>query len=352
MNHKFNKRIQLNISDIFEKIDIMDELKNHWTSGAKLDHQILSGLKKSVLITSTGASTRIEGSSLSDDDVERLMRGLSMQKFTNRDKNEVRGYFELLTNVFETYNTIPFSESTIKFFHKELLKYVEKDKEHRGKYKSTDNKVAMVSATGEPEQILFDTTGAWLTPKEMTELVEWTQNAFLEKEIHPLLIIANFVVEFLQIHPFTDGNGRLSRVLTNLLLLQHGYSYVPYISHEKIIENNKIGYYLALRNSQKTFGTENENLTPWLNFFFGVLIEQADKALELISDTEVSKLLSPQQQKIWEYISSKDNEVTPIEISRQTKIPRPTVSQALDKLLRLKWVERIGLGRGTRYRRR
>jgi len=349
MNYKFNKRIDRLPENIREKINNIDLLKGKWISGAELDRQVLEGLKKSVLITSAGASTRIEGSSLSDDDVERLMRGLSLQTFKDRDKQEVRGYFEILDNVFSSYTTIPFSESTIKFFHKELLKYTDKDERHRGEYKKTENKVAMVSPTGEPIEILFDTTEAWKTPKEMQELVEWTQQAFLEKEIHPLAIIGNFVVEFLHIHPFEDGNGRLSRVLTNLLLLQHGYKYIPYVSHEKIVEENKIDYYLALRNSQKTFRSEAEDLSYWMTFFTHVLYTQAQQALELISETEVAKLLSPQQQRVWEYILTQNNEFTPREIEELTKIPRPTISQVLEKLLKLKWIERRGLGRGTRY---
>lgn len=351
MNYKFNKRVGALPENIKEKINNIDLLKGKWVSGAELDRQVLESLKKSVLITSAGASTRIEGSSLSDDDVERLMRGLSLQTFKDRDKQEVRGYFEILDKVFSSYQTIPFSESTIKFFHKELLKYTDKDEQHRGEYKKTENKVAMVSPTGEPVEILFDTTEAWATPKEMQELVEWTQQAFLEKEIHPLAIIGNFVVEFLHIHPFEDGNGRLSRVLTNLLLLQHGYNYVPYVSHEKIVEENKIDYYLALRNSQKTFRSDNEDLNPWMHFFTNTLYSQAQQALELISETEVAKLLSPQQQKVWGYIVTVEGEFTPREIKENCDIPRPTVSQVLEKLLKLKWIERRGLGRGTRYLR-
>ncbi|MFA5000732.1 MAG: Fic family protein [Candidatus Paceibacterota bacterium] len=352
MTDKFNKRIQDLPRDIYKLIDEIDLLKSKWVSGAKLDPQVLGKLKKSVLVTSTGASTRIEGSELSDEDVEQLMRGLAIQKFKNRDKQEARGYYELLTNIFETYQSIPFSESTIKFFHRELLKYAEKDENHRGNYKSTDNKVAMVSPHGEPTQILFDTTSAWLTPKETQELVEWTQNAFLEKKFHPLLIIGNFIIEFLLIHPFTDGNGRLSRIMTNLLLLQHGYEYMPYISQEKLIEDNKPEYYVALRQSQKTFRTDKENLFPWLSFFFKIIIEQSKNALQLLSKEEVGKLLSPQQQIVWEFISKSEAEITPLQIIKNTNIPRPTINQALIKLLRLKWIERIGLGRATRYKKR
>jgi len=216
---------------------------------------VLTRLRKSVLVTSTGASTRIEGSELSDKDVEKLMRGLSLKRFRSRDMEEVQGYYELLTNVFNSYQSTPFSEGTIKFFHRELLKHAEKDTEHRGEYKKKENRVEMVNTAGDSVGVLFDTTPAYLTGKEMLELVEWTQQAILERKIHPLLIIGNFIVEFLAIHPFEDGNGRLSRILTNLLLLRAGYSFVEYVSHEQIIEQRKDQYYLALRSSQKTFRT-------------------------------------------------------------------------------------------------
>lgn len=347
----YNKRIKNIPQNLWAIINQIDELKGRWIGGAEINPQALGRLKRSVLVTSTGASTRIEGAKLSDEDIEKMMRGLSMQKFTDRDKQEVQGYYELLENVFNSYSKIPFSESSIQHLHKELLKYVEKDKLHRGEYKKGENRVEMVNQAGESIGVLFDTTPAWLTSKEMLELVEWTKEAFVLKEIHPLLIIANFLVEFLNIHPFTDGNGRLSRVLTNLVMLQAGYAYMPYVSHEKLIENNKAEYYLSLRKSQKTLKTDNSNIMPWLEFFFNVLLTQAKQAIELLSKENIEKLLSPKQLLVWEYLN-KAQEATPGEISKITKVARPTVSQALNTLLRLKKVERMGQGRTTRYKKK
>ncbi|MBI1834122.1 MAG: Fic family protein, partial [Candidatus Andersenbacteria bacterium] len=276
-NNKLDRRLQQIPAEIWSKITKIDELKGQWIAGARLSPQVLNRLKRSVLITSTGASTRIEGAKLSDEYVEKLMRGIDIQKFTNRDKQEVRGYFELLGNVFDSWKSLKFSESSIKHFHKELLKYVEKDQDHLGDYKKRENQVQMINAAGESLGVLFDTTPAYLAPKETQELVEWTQQTLAEKKYHPLLIVGSFLVEFLQIHPFQDGNGRLSRVLTNLLLLKEGYLYMPYVSYEKFVEDNKPEYYLALRQSQKTFlsaealakedKTENETVIPWLDFF-------------------------------------------------------------------------------------
>ena len=349
-SRRLNARIEHLPSLVWTRIAQIDELKGQWLGGVHLSPQVLGRLKQSVLITSTGASTRIEGAHLSDEDVEKLMRGISVQKFTDRDKQEVKGYYELLQNVFQAAKHIRFSESTIKHFHKELLKYVDKDKLHRGEYKKTENKVHMVDAGGKSVSVLFDTTPAYLTPKEMQELVEWTRGAFQEKKLHPLLVIGNFLVEFLMIHPFQDGNGRLSRVLTNLLLLQQGYFYVSYVSHEKLIEDNKPDYYIALRKSQKTLKTQNEDVVPWLDFFLSVVWEQAKKAVALLSKEAIEKLFSPKQLLVLEYFQNAE-EVTPGELSKKLKIPRPTVNQVLSRLIQFKKIERIGLGRSTRYRK-
>ena len=209
----------------------------------------------------------------------------------------------------------------------------------------------MINEAGQSIGTLFDTTPAYLTPKEMQELVEWAREAILLKEIHPLPIIGNFLVEFLNIHPFQDGNGRLSRVLTNLLLLQSGYVYTPYVSHEKLVEDNKAEYYIALRKSQKTLKTTKVDITPWLEFFLNVLLKQSKQAIELLSKENIDKLLSPKQLLVWEYLEQTE-EATPGEIAKATNVARPTVSQALDTLLRLKKVERIGQGRTTRYKKK
>ncbi|MHC4124521.1 MAG: Fic family protein [Planctomycetota bacterium] len=348
--NQFYQRLQNLPAGILTKIAQIDELKGQWIAGAKLSPQILGRLKRSVLVTSTGASTRIEGARLSDEDVEKLMRGISMQKFKDRDKQEVKGCYELLQNVFDSWKSIKFSENAIKHFHKELLKYVNKDRLHRGEYKKSENKVEMIDTEGKPVGILFDTTPAYLTPIKMHELIDTTQKAFNEKKYHPLLIVSNFLVEFLNIHPFQDGNGRISRILTNLLLLQAGYLYVPYVSHEKLIEDNKPDYYMSLRKSQKTFKTKHPSIVPWIDFFLSVIIRQSEMAVELLSRENVEKLLSVKQLAIWQYMQTVD-EATPLDIAKNAKVARPTVNQALDRLMRLKKIQRIGMGRSTRYRK-
>jgi len=349
-DNKYDKRLEDLPVEIWSRIARIDELKGQWVGGARLSPQTLGRLKMSVLVTSTGASTRIEGAKMTDEDIEKMLRGISIQKFADRDKQEVRGYYELLQNVFDAWPSIKLTENTIKHFHQELLKYVAKDERHRGKYKKVENKVHMVDAAGRSVGVLFDTTPPYLAPKEMHELIEWAQNALTEKKYHPLLIIGNLIVEFLAIHPFQDGNGRLSRVLTNLLLLKAGYEYVPYASHEKIVEDNKPDYYLALRKSQKTLKTKQENITSWLDFFLSTVLKQTEMAVQLLLQEDLDKILSQKQLAVWHCLQQAAAETSPAQIAAKAKVARPTINQALNKLLKLKKIERLGSGRATRYR--
>lgn len=351
MANRFDKRLERLPPAIWAKVAGIEELKGQWIGGTRLSPQILGRLKRSVLVTSTGASTRIEGARLSDGDVEKLIRGIAIQKFADRDKQEVRGYFELLQNVFDAYEDIRFSESSIMHLHKELLKLVEKDKRHLGEYKKTENAVQMVDASGRAVGTIFETTPAYLTPKEMQELSEWTAAALRERKFHPLLVIGNFLVEFLKIHPFQDGNGRLSRILTNLLMLKAGYLYMPYVSHEKLIEDKKTEYYLALRKSQRTFKKDAAgDVAPWLDYFLDVIYAQSRMAVDLLSQEGIEQVLSSKQLAVWEYLQQV-GEATAGAIAKMTKVARPTVNQALQKLLRMGRIQRLGLGRGTRYRK-
>ncbi len=347
---KFNKKLQNLPQNIIINISKIDELKGGWGENSKLNYEILNRLKQATLITSTGASTRIEGSEMSDEDVENYMRGMEPTKLKDRDKQEVRGYFEILNNVFNSYQTLSLREGTIQNLHKELMKYSEKDKLHLGKYKTKDNKVGLVNNKGEIIKIIFDTTPPYLTKKEMDELIDWTRKAFEEKSFHPLLIIALFIVEFLSIHPFEDGNGRMSRILTNLFLLQEGYTFTPYISHEKIIEENKNDYYLALRQCQKERQENNATILPWINFFLKVVQKQAEEAMLLTKKDYLEKDLTSIQMKVWKYLTEHDTGGAG-EITKATQLNRPTVNQALQKLMRLKKIEKMFKGSATKYRK-
>ena len=347
MKERYEKRIPIT-SEIFGKITKIDELKGLWRGGLNINPKILSRLKKSVIITSTGASTRIEGSNMTDEDVERFLNALKSNPPENRDEEEVAGYANLLGRVFDNWKKFKLTESTILSFHEILLHYSKKDNLHKGKYKTKENLVVAINPQGE-QAVIFRPTEAWLTKKEMDDVIYWANEAIAEKKLHPLLIIASFIFEFLAIHPFSDGNGRLSRALTNLLLLQAGYEYIPYVSLEEIVEERKDDYYLSLRQTQKLHKTEHENITSWVNFFLDVLLEQANKAKELMENDDPTKLLSPRQIEVYVLFDTSKS-LSVMDIGNKLKhVPEVTIKQALTRLVSLKLIERIGLGRATRY---
>jgi len=233
----------------------------------------LSALRRVATIESIGSSTRIEGSRLSDREVERLLSNLEIKSFDSRDEQEVAGYAQLMETVVASWAEISVTENHIKQLHRDLLRYSDKDERHRGAYKTASNRVAAFDADGKQVGVVFETASPFETPRRMAELVDWFRQA-QQGGLHPLIAIGIFIVVFLEIHPFQDGNGRLSRVLTTLLLLPAGYAYVPFSSLESVIEHSKEGYYLALRRTQGTIRTEAPDWTPWLTFFFTALQRQ------------------------------------------------------------------------------
>lgn len=349
MNTRFNERIRIT-PEMLKKIARIDELKGLWRGSAKLNPHVLSQLKASVIITSTGASTRIEGSRMSDEEVARLIRGLKTRPPKGRDAEEVAGYADLLGRTFDNYKTLKLTEGQILQFHEILLHFSSKDQQEKGKYKSSDNIVVARGEKGE-EVVLFRPTPPFLVAKEVTDILEWTNKALQKKDTHPILVIANFIFEFLAIHPFHDGNGRLSRALTNLLLLQAGYAYMPYVSLEEIIEDRKGNYYLSLRGAQRHHKTEREDITTWILFLLDALFWQAERARDLIEGNQPEQMLSEKQIEIFR-LFDEYKELPPKNVAELRKeIPLSTIKQVLARLAKLGLIKRIGLGRATRYRK-
>src|ERR1022692_2169013 len=258
-----------------EMLDIiaeLDEFKGAWRALSTLAPERLSALRRVATIESIGSSTRIEGSKLSDRDVEKLLSNLEVKSFDTRDAQEVAGYAETMELIFQSWKEIALTENHVKQLHRDLLKYSEKDAHHRGEYKTQSNSVAAFDETGKQIGIVFETATPFDTPRLRTEAVGWARERMGTRQVHPLLVTAIFIVVFLEIHPFQDGNGRLSRILTTLLLLRAGYAYVPYSSLESVIEHSKEGYYIALRQTQGTIRTDTPNWQPWVLFGVSVLI--------------------------------------------------------------------------------
>ncbi len=348
--NRYNKRIKLS-QDILAKIAKIDQFNGFWQGSLRLSPQILGRLKSWVIITSTGASTRIEGSKMTDEEIARFLRGLKAKRPKSRDEQEVAGYADLIGRIFDNWKTISLSENWILQFHSILLHFSDKDQAHKGKYKDSPNTVAMQNEQGE-QVVLFDPTPPYLVKPEMQTVIEWANQQFETGEVHPLLVIANFIFELLAIHPFKDGNGRISRALTHLLLLRAGYSYVPYVSLDEIIERTKAEYYLALRATQKHHKTPHEDITAWATYFLTALIEQAERARRLMASDQPEKFLSEKQMEVYQlFDTEKAMGVADVAARLKGKMPRDTIKQALSRLVKLKLLERMGQARSTRYQK-
>ena len=339
------------VEPVYSMIAEIDAVKTGWRLTGRLLPQTIERLTQSVLVTSTGSSNRIEGNRLSDDEVEALYRNLRIRKLRTRDEQEVAGYLEMLELVFGRYRDIPLGESTVLQLHRDMLKYSTKDTRHKGGYKFGPNRVEARDRSGKVVGIIFEPTPPHLVQKEMQELMAWYAWATAGQLKHPLILIANFVFEYLAIHPFQDGNGRTSRLLTNLMLLQQGYEFTSVASHEKLIEANKADYYLALNKTQKLWKTRQEDISHWLLFFLRIVQGQARQAAGILEEDHFEHLLSAKQLELWRWASALPGR----EFSRKTAMaaldfPARTTESIIKKLLELKKLERIGEGRATRYK--
>lgn len=335
--------------EILNLISEIDEFKGKWKVLQNLSPERLSALRHVATIESVGSSTRIEGVKLTDREVETLLANLKRYSFKSRDEEEVAGYAEAMELVFESWRDISLTENHIQQLHSVLLKFSSKDTAHRGKYKKLSNNVVAFDAGGREIGVVFETASPFETPLEMQRLIQWINQSVENRTIHPLLTIAVFVVCFLAIHPFQDGNGRLSRILTTLLLLRLGYEYVPYISLENIIEENKDLYYNSLRKTQKTLRDSETNWENWSLFFLKCLKKQKDKLLvKLEREKIISQKLPPASGEILGLLKE-HNRLTIAELEVLTKINRNTLKVRLRELVRDNFIEQYGKARSTWY---
>jgi len=336
-------------TEILSLIARIDEFKGAWRALGTLAPDRLSALRKVATIESIGSSTRIEGSKLTDREVEKLLSHLAIQSFETRDEQEVAGYAELMDLVFNSWRDIPFNENHIKQLHQNLLRHSAKDARHRGQYKTNSNSVAAFDENGVQIGIVFETASSFDTPRLMVELLTWVKNERNKAALHPLLIIAIFVVVFLEIHPFQDGNGRLSRVLTTLLLIQAGYAYVPYSSLESVIELNKEAYYLALRQTQGSIRTDAPNWHPWLVFFLRSLAEQVRRLEKKVERERFVLATLPELSLQIVEFAREHGRVTIGDAIKLTGTSRNTLKQHFRNLVEHGHLNLQGSGRGVWY---
>lgn len=334
---------------ILKLISEIDVYKGKWNSIERQENIYLKELRKIATIESIGSSTRIEGGTLTNKEIEDLLKEIKISKLKTRDEQEVIGYYDTLEIIFESFENIELTENYTKQLHQNLLRHSEKDTRHRGEYKSLSNKVVANYPDG-IQKVIFNTTEVHLVDTEMSEIFKWTNNQLQDKEIHSLIIVANFIYEFLSIHPFQDGNGRLSRLLTTLLLLKNDYLFIQYVSFENLIEKTKKEYYQALMEGQKDRYNKNENIAYWILYFLERLKNLTEK-LDVKYDVFKSKggYLSERQKSIKEYI--KNNQ--PLKISdlekQFTEININTIKKDIQYMKREKIIQSIGKGKGTVY---
>ena len=328
----------------------IDEFKGGWKAMQSITPDRLQSLKHVATIESIGSSTRIEGAKLTDKQVEELLQNVATQSFETRDEQEVVGYAEAMDLVYQNHEDIPLTENYIKQLHITLLRHSTKDERHRGEYKKFPNSVEAFDPEGNSLGVIFETTSPFDTPQKMEDLLKWTRETLEDASLHPLVVIGVFAVVFLAIHPFQDGNGRLSRVLTSLLLFKAGYSYIPYSSMESIIEKNKESYYLGLRRTQTTLDTEKPDWLPWLRFYLISLKRQKDHLASKLEMqlTEEYKNLPPESVMILEY-TAKHGRITTSEADKLLGVSRPTVKLRLSQLAQDGFLVLRGKGRGSYY---
>ena len=330
-------------------ISRLDQFKGAWQAIGRIAPERLSSLRYVATIESIGSSTRIEGVKLTDREIEQLLSNLDIQSFNSRDEQEVGGYAAVMETVFAHWENIPLSINYIKQLHGELLQYSDKDVRHRGQYKTLSNSVEAFDPEGNSLGIIFETASPFDTPRLMDELIEWTDATLREELLHPLLVIAVFTITFLEIHPFQDGNGRLSRTLTTLLLLKAGYNYVPYCSLESVIEQSKEAYYLALRKTQATIRTDTPNWQPWVTFFLTSLSQQKERLETKMRREHLILGDLPKLSLDILEIAREHGRVTINDAVKATGASRNTIKGHVSGLCGNGLITQHGAGRGTWY---
>lgn len=324
-------------------ISDIDRFDAQWSAIEQREGQSLRQLRTIATIRSVGASNRIEGNKMTDEEIDLLLQAIDISKLEDRDSQEVVGYFDTLDMIADNYNNIDVTTSNIKSLHKMLMKHSKNDEWHRGNYKTLSNAVEATLPDG-TKQVIFRTTEAGVdTEIAMQRVIEW-YNA--ESEVHALIKIATFVYEFLSIHPFQDGNGRLSRLLSTLLLLQHNYKWVQYISFEHEIESRKSEYYRVLRACQAQ--RPGEDITVWVEFFLNALKNIQQQLMSKLELSGIESQLSPREKSILLLIQNYPG-IQSGEIAAKLNIPNPSVKRHLADLKDKGLITQHGAGRGINY---
>lgn len=327
--------------EIVRKLTLINEYKGEQRLFIEAHKDELNELVEISKVQSTEASNRIEGISTADDRLKNLVQAKTTPR--NRDESEIAGYRDVLNTIHENYEYIPINANYLLQLHRDLYKFL--GNIEGGIFKTSDNIIRETDADGN-ECVRFRPVPAWKTADSVDELCK----AFCEakNEVDPLLLTGMFVLDFLCIHPYNDGNGRMSRLLTLLLLYQSGFIVGKYISIEKIIEDSKETYYEVLQDSSINWHENENDYKPFVNYMLGVVInayKEFESRVKLLTDPGLSKA-----DRIREIIKNHIGTITKSELMEMNPdISDTTIQRALADLLKSGEIKKIGGGRYTKY---
>ncbi len=339
----YEKLLELNIpASIYKTIAGIYEHKGKQELYVRNFSDVLDKMVEVAKIQSTKSSNAIEGISTNDTRLEELMSNKSEPR--NRNEEEIYGYREVLDIIHDNYDNIEFTKNNILTLHNRLYSY--SNERHRGKFKTMDNSIVEINALGE-QKVRFSPVSAFETEKYIEAMVEG-YNKGLENDVPPLLLIPTVIHVFLCIHPFSDGNGRMSRLLTLLLLYRHGFFVGKYISLEMLIEKSKESYYEELQNSSKNWHDGTNDELPFIKYLLSIIYKgynECDERFKIIGERS---LTSPQRvlniiENSLEPLSKSDIVILCPDISQRT------IERALKELIEKNLIEKIGNGRSTKY---
>jgi len=335
------EEIPMNIVKLIGKINEYKGKQNLYLDQAP---QVLKKLKEAAIVQSTKSSNSIEGIVITDKRLKEIMRDDTMPD--DCSEGEIAGYRDVLNSIHTSYDAITINPNIILQFHKNLYKYVSAE---GGKWKNQDNVIEEVLPNGK-RYVRFKPLSAAETPKAMEELCDYLNRVMKEETIEPLILIGAFVLDFLSVHPFNDGNGRMARLLTLLLLYKYDYKVGRYISLEKIIEESKSNYYEALKKSSEGWHEGNHNLFIWLDYFLGILLaayKEFEDRVGLVRNKRGNK-----SYRVEQAIKSTLGTFEKEDIRNACPdVSESTINRVFKKLKEKEVIELLGKGRNAKWKR-
>lgn len=329
--------------EIVAQLTAIHEFKGEQNLFIEAKSDTLNSLLEIAKIQSTEASNKIEGIYTSDERLKNLVLNKTMPK--TRGEQEIAGYRDVLATIHHSYEFIPVRPSIILQLHRDLYKF--SGKSIGGAYKNSDNIIAEEDAEGN-RFVRFQPLPAWETPEAIEQICNAFNDVMSRGEADPLLIIPMFILDFLCIHPFNDGNGRMSRLLTLLLLYKAGYIVGKYISIEKVIETSKDTYYEALQSSSQDWHEEKNDYAHFVRYMLGVILSAYREFSERVKVLTTSGMSKP--DRIREIIKDTLGKITKTEIMHKCPdISQVTIQRTLNELVKNGKIIKIGGGRYTSY---